>query len=112
MEKLTLKELAPYLPYRLQVQDIAYPSIFIMGVDTIELPYFQTEYYKPILRPLSDLRLEHAKNCQYHSLKRFLEVIKAQRIEVMFWDDLLNNHYDVFGLIEKGLAIDINTLKK
>ena len=24
---------------------------------------------------------------------------------------LLKNHFDVFGLIEKGLAIDINTIK-
>ncbi len=27
------------------------------------------------------------------------------------WQKLLEMHFDIFGLIEKGLAIDINTLK-
>ena len=32
-------------------------------------------------------------------------------LKVNDYNILLENHFDIFGLIEKGLAIDMNTLK-
>lgn len=90
---------------------------------------------KPILRPLSDLtkeiqtihgevfipykdienqfNIEGLNNNLYYLVKReddgnvFISLIENyQIIQILFqW------HFDIFGLIENGLAIDINTLK-
>jgi hypothetical protein len=76
--------------------------------------------FKPILRPLSDLTFEDME-----VLKDKYDVIegstmfrdKDTSINPTEWryDDiqyLFSRHFDVFGLIEKGLAIDVNTLKQ
>jgi len=81
------------------------------------------EHCKPILRPLSDLTKNidnDERNVKYYSLlktcysevdlRNFQEVPLIQK-----YDDvqiLLEYHFDIFGLIEKGLAIDINTLNQ
>lgn len=39
-------------------------------------------------------------------------MIISQRIPYIGMKNLFANHYDVFGLIKRGLAIDINTLNK
>lgn len=85
---------------------------------------------KPILRPLSDL----AKEIDFNGNKvtPIKELLKANcfNVESMSEDDimkyreallldlsyahaqiLLSMHFDLFGLISQGLAIDINTLK-
>ncbi len=90
-----------------------------------EIGYYEA---KPILRPLSDLTKEIE-----HDGKKFVPlgvlqlhdnvkidcdgVVTDGRDEYgLKWlayesmQFLLNWHFDVFGLIEKGLAIDINTL--
>ena len=36
----------------------------------------------------------------------------APECTVLFFNYMIENHYDVFGLIEQGLAIDFNTLEK
>ena len=36
--------------------------------------------------------------------------VKIEQIPYELHDFLFENHIDVFGLIEKGLAVDINTL--
>lgn len=84
--------------------------------------------YKPILRPLSDLTKEievngelHqmwllAPNCEHYDgtqlinrngYKFEIEELKYSTIQTM-----LRFHFDIFGLIENGLAVDINTLDK
>ncbi len=72
---------------------------------------FNYSQYMPILRPLSDLTKDHAQNCGYTNLDDFTHDIIYKKIVIKYWMDLLNNHYDVFGLIDAGLAIDMNTLK-
>ena len=42
----------------------------------------------------------------------YLSFTKISNISHFLFEYLLKNHFDVFGLIEKGLAIDINTLEK
>ena len=96
----------------------------------------------PILRPLSDLSSlgddkiqinEHTINkilgygdVEFSSYKGDLDFIHEgdpdQRYDSsktisfntfeMARTELLKGHFDIFGLIEKGLAIDINTIKK
>jgi hypothetical protein len=118
--KLELKHLAPYLPYGLKIKTKH-------GFDTMETlngwlvngdheeSYCYEDHpnetleFKPILRPLSDLTEEHANNCNY-SYRDFKWEIINKNVSVNIWNDLLSNHYDVFGLIDAGLAIDINTL--
>lgn len=86
--------------------------------------------YKPILRPLSDLTKEIASS--EHRNYKFIEVLQLHNnvkidsngvvtdgkdeygIHWLAYESmqlLLKWHFDVFGLIEKGLAININNLK-
>jgi hypothetical protein len=53
-----------------------------------------------------DIELDGEPDLRYDSNKSisFFTILTIQ-------EQLLKGHYDIFGLIEKGLAIDINTLK-
>ena len=126
--KLELKELAPYLPYGLKcsyacIMDVDNDYTQIMNVRNIQqiINGYGTFVIKPILRPLSDLKNEFT--CPegvvmpvgyFYSYAD--KVGKGHISEVMInlsaleYRYLLKYHFDVFGLIDKGLAIDINTL--
>lgn len=84
--------------------------------------------FKPILRPLSDLTNEIEHNGEkfvpankHNGLTFEMEyVAKGKRAAItpngtatsyLTIQKLFEWHFDVFGLIELGLAIDINTLK-
>lgn len=86
--------------------------------------------FRPILRPLSDLtkEIEHngekfvpIEKCGYCSLEdctnesgEIEEITSSHILGFMpfnYFDKLLEWHFDVFGLIPNGLAIDINTLE-
>lgn len=95
--------------------------------------YFRLEKIKPILRPLSDLTKEITVNGKtFVPLHKFysLTSVDLELIDLEEWREelvyliknnspfqlsqfnmLLEWHFDVFGLIERGLAIDINTIK-
>lgn len=86
---------------------------------------------QPILRPLSDLTKEIEHNGEkFVPIRKLLEAnsFNLEKMETeyinsfaksmveiqMAYDDaqlLLRWHFDIFGLIEKGLALNINTLK-
>ncbi|RUP37022.1 MAG: hypothetical protein EKK63_15745 [Acinetobacter sp.] len=82
---------------------------------------------RPILRPLSDLTKEIGEKfvpiekCGYCSLEdctnesgEIEEITSSHILGFMpfnYFDKLLEWHFDVFGLIPNGLAIDINTLE-
>ena len=98
MEKLELKHLSPYLPYGLRI-DYGYTNPInntrfnfkLNGTNISKILSFSE--WKPILKPI-DFKIEY---------------------ELRRWDSfekLFSEHYDVFGLIPKGLAIDINTLEQ
>jgi hypothetical protein len=131
--KLELKHLAPYLPYGLEVIDLnaklkhglnkAY--LKSLGSDIIpleevqELTLLETHLkidlmYKPLLRPLSDLKKNgdgaylsanygNTPNYYYENLKTKFDVDKQPYCVVR---GLLKKHYDVFELIPEGLAIE------
>ena len=110
--KLELKHLAAYLPYGLKALD-KYPDgkplIRDINVNNIMAFVDGDIRSKPILRPLSDYTEDYANFWNY-SFRDFKWAIINKEVSVLCWHDLLSKHYDVFGLIEKGLAVDINTI--
>lgn len=140
MDKITLKELAPYLPYGLKwVLIEEYPdgteiTTHLMGSLSIDFEgheewwniegdnYLLTDDYKPILRPLSeykkfeDIMDEFSEYSESVFQQNFFGVFsdinlsKFDHINYTIMTLFFKHHFDVFGLIDKGLAIDINTL--
>jgi hypothetical protein len=141
-ETLKLEHLAPYLPFGLNVlfeykpsfkcdpnyfktEELHPSNILIVGEKT-----YSVASSKPILRPLSDLTKEIEVNGEKFMPKEFIEEKYytqnwANELERCIEDKrwifhldyscilyLFEWHFDVFGLIEKNLAIDINTLTK
>lgn len=123
--KLELKHLVPYLPYELNMyyeEPIANePSEWVLAAKYIDVVIERQN--KPILRPLSDLTKEIEVNG-----KKFIPVDEILKWCKLYWDEnrnisplrdwrykdiqkILEWHFDVFGLIPAGLAIDINALK-
>lgn len=131
MEKLELKHLAPYLPYGLKIlYNHNKVNTFVEVLNNENWLYIDDKkdiYYtdfKPIFRPLSDLFnghyeyiLDEFSEVSLESFKiAFLSKLKPlntfDKINYTIVIKLFENHFDVFGLIEKGLAIDINKLAK
>jgi hypothetical protein len=116
MKKLELKHLAPYLPYGLKM--LRFDG---QGIDLTErfysIPTAILQNYSPILRPLSDLTNETNGMCYWlliEEIEMRKNIIKSSEIDnicVKTYNNLLENHFDVFNLIPNGLAIDINTLE-
>tara|TARA_R110000803_G_C11885991_1_gene310365 strand:+ start:427 stop:813 length:387 start_codon:yes stop_codon:yes gene_type:complete len=126
--KLELKHLAPYLTYGLKCKSTT--ILFgeedngIYEMSLISMRGVLKGTGKPILRPLSDLTKEIEVNGNlfipnHHPLFKifinadmdwfmdncpfFVDYVQVQK--------LLEWHFDIFGLIDKELAIDINTLE-
>lgn len=126
--KLETKYLAPYLPYKI-----------IMQCGTIGRRILTHDYWddnkvcletvlksdniKPILRPLSDLTKEidiDEPNVLFRdwiesefdiNIILFTRQFDIDMLPYNVIEYLLEWHFDIFGLIEKGLAIDKNTIE-
>jgi len=131
---MTIKELVPYLPYGLKglVEDFGIETaIGCIGTEVLTTEdNCELSEYKLILRPLSDLTKEIEHNGEKFKpsfvLSRdykdeFVELLITEKgkgyyndllryIPLCIAEKLFKWHFDVFGLIEKGEAIDINTL--
>ena len=114
--KLELKHLAPYLPHGLwcEVNYIEGKEVKPFEIRWVTKDFNIYSDIKPILRPLSDLTNEFKYDFRFtertitihkHGLDYWVKGLRFDIVEF-----LLKNHFDVFGLIEQGLAIDINTL--
>ena len=141
--ELTLKHLAPYLPYGLKIVSPRFKNNRFMGGminDETEvcIDAVLREQYKPILRPLSDLTSKEIQK-YYHLKKEPIIISKKSGVHTVdggsfvtweldikipdyefgislgelfgshplcSWNLLFSFHIDIFGLIEKGLAID------
>ena len=137
VEKLELNHLAPYLPYGLEFyghrKDWALPENNAMVLCPVDLDGRWQEI-KPILRPLSDLpkaieeiyrfasnvevkQYEYSLFVDYYLMgEKFNDSIYQRPFNFGgcpqgIYQQLIENHFDVFGLIESGLAVNINTLK-
>lgn len=127
MKKLTIKELAPYLPYGLKARN---------GADTFEIiamnkgtVFFKggllvIEEIKPLLRPLSSINLKWFQdnideaiedfriNCEPENNHFSVEVCE----KVLGWSALsleeyqlfYRDHVDIHGLIDLDLALPID----
>lgn len=111
------------------VEGLTVDEIFIDGYDC----NYDSENCKPILRPLSDLTKEitidgetfipiKKLGTRYSSIKSMLyentvqlDVYDTSSINLLHYlttfEKLYEMHFDIHNLIEKGLAIDINTIK-
>jgi hypothetical protein len=132
--KLELKHLAAYLPYDVEAF-VYWPSGYhiTFTLDGERIQYIVTSNYlaKLVLRPLSDFfykenydDLEKVKefiglgkwceaydyyfNALYNDTCNIDKMILKAPYEVMQY--FLSNHFDIYGLIKAGLAIDINTI--
>jgi len=134
--KLELKHLAPYLPHKLKTVNfnvgklLDKPLISELIASNIMCFVDGSTEQKILLRPLSDLTKEievngekfvpiekvENWNTSIDFGKELVSLIEDERwlsttsyvlVELLFeW------HFDVFGLIENNLAIDINTLNQ
>ena len=130
---LTIKHIAPYLPYMLT----AITQNRIVEIDGIdyrkELPIMWHEIgaknskftgicglgLMPILRPLSDLTPEYLMVDSNLDICDQIELSELMSQKMNFAHlryglavHLFENHFDCFGLIESGLAISIHDIKK
>jgi hypothetical protein len=137
MSKLELKYLTPYLPYKLKCEILNYKCDYVgekYGVIN-GFYYLGGEVHytfkdrstagktrkliKPILRPISDLTEKQFNEFSlsdmithgFHNVFWQEENFSVNHLMYHDLEILLKNHFDVFGLIEKGLAIDINKIK-
>jgi len=137
MEQLTIKELAPYLPFKpLCVCNASQYGVKLLKKDfdvylMLNLISNDTDY-KISLRPLSDLTKEIEVNG-----KKFVPINKLRSdfitidgshrhfdypftldgnlcgvLSLPYWVliELHSLHFDTFALIDRNLAIDINTI--
>ena len=121
--KLELKHLVSYLPYDLK-------GIFLNSIITLSVNYFSkgtergydisaflSNNIKPILFPLSSLTKDDVKNFYQFNNDDFKSIdLKEWAEDLMFFiktkepfqlsqfEYLLSKKFDVFGLIEAGLA--------
>lgn len=119
-DKLELKHWTSYLPHKVQLKYCVNKGT-VWTLDETNINSITT-HDKLILRPLSDLTKEIEVNGEkfvplhkiqiYESESLLIHNILCGFVEVIVFDLLLKWHLDVFGLIEKGLAIDINSLQK
>ena len=138
---LELKHLAPYLPYKLKMEFLDFPLGKHYRFLELDCGhdfhfYFSQNKVRPILRLLSDLTKEIEVNGEkFVPIEFFREhytdhLVKFEKPDCIVLEDsyslsqnvlgapfaiiekLFEWHFDVFGLIEKGLAIDINTWNK
>jgi len=126
---MRLEEIAPYLPYRVKVlrpnknislEIVGITKEYILfnenGVET----YGDFTHCKPILHPLSDLTNDefnfiYENETDSESIEELVhmdsESFRCNKFSYIFWEALFKNHFDVFGLIEKGEAVDISTIQ-
>lgn len=129
---MNLKELTGYLPYGLKVivkykeeagvLDLVMLSKYKAHVSNGGSVHLWQEQHidkiKPILRPMSDLKKIKNKECYEklsNNLKFNIDMLGFPNyldLKVNDYNILLEHHFDIHNLIEKGEAIDINTIKK
>ena len=127
--ELTVYHLAPYLPYSLKLQFLlngrvekteimksinhneyeTHPTKVSIGWNDAEHIWM----FKPILRPITDINKQKEQLNLSSNLQMQLDIFDLPNIvdlKVTDYQKLLSWHFDIFGLISQGLAIDINTL--
>ena len=125
MKTLELKHLAAYLPYLLELEIANLTKgYYLDGISKNTLIHVNHDSrlgfkchiadVKPILRPLADLKKEPDLYLllSFESIQEFEESEDLTLSKLFHWEfsNLCARHFDVFGLIDAGLAININYL--
>lgn len=123
MNKLTIEHLSCYLPYGLKVKlefkpDTEIPWYYedteVFTMEGMMLDWYGNDIteIKPYLRQLSDLTREIEHNGErFVPRHKFIGNPLDYKIlhnSYSVVQQLLKWHFDVFGLIDKGLALNIN----
>ena len=120
--KLELKHLASYLPYKLKGIHTQFcfnkvihtlESIYTYGDVLTDFDEFSMEYFKPILKPISDLEKDNFFINLYFISNDTFEGFSVKRKNECYTrlneiNYLFENHYDVFNLIPNDLAVSIH----
>lgn len=141
MSKLTLEEIVPYLPYKLKViHKVKLDVVKQMGLrwstqhEAIS-DILDSKWYKPILRPLSDLTEEEyyrlsgkdkdksfsfffvqpKSNKPYMYIQGYssktIYINEFDRLPLFVYNFCIKHHFDINSLIGQNKAIDINTIQ-
>ena len=122
-EKDLLKDLSTRLPYSVQVNityskehgsslraRICSEGMLTLNTDLLGLLQEEEICLKPYLRPMSSMTKVEKKELEnylaaeaFASQKGLYSVLRAQRHTTNY---LYSKHFDILGLIEKGLAIE------
>ena len=127
MEKLQLKHLVPYFLYGVKLLfDNGTHKPYIVELDVLHKlsPVLMYSKHKLILKPMSDLVNYYDEICwglfdsrnpnNYESAKFMVDEVICNGVTfdtyfgLVEW--LFKNHFDVFDLIKKGLAVDYKSL--
>lgn len=112
-QQLELKHLAPYLPYgvhiayemfgnKYQTQPITTVHIWGNKINNIDI-----NQIKPLLIPISEITSEEFESFGYKNTGWYVKgIIKNHLLGYKHFEYLISKHYDVFGLIDAGLALN------
>lgn len=110
--KLTAADLALYLGCECQALtrtgtiDIVNSRGFCIVSDGVYSWSELIRNVKPILRPLSDITEEEANNEVWDTVPEYTDFSGLVAHVSPAWRFLLSRHFDLFGWIDAGLAID------
>jgi hypothetical protein len=123
--ELEIKHLTPYLPYSLRLQYIVRENVVREGVmrsitfyesethpARVSIDHYNEEHiwmFRPLLKPMSLLTIEEAGRHMKLFIESDLDFIIGSPLSCHYeeLEYLYSQHYDVFGLIEKGLGVSI-----
>lgn len=123
--RLELADIAMYLPYGLKAltpigQIVGIAKLNDGGYDIKDRSssygymYGDISDIKPLLRPLSDLKGFKLPDMPEPANMSPAVIFTDNTVEMCYWGEymfLIENLFDINGLIEAGLAIDINTVQ-
>lgn len=121
---LTTAFLAPYLPYNLLGKQERNETFYYLatfsnslgkGIENRTIETWVNENFKPILKPFSDINIDELR-CRFNypflkidecsiDGKLLISINSNQDFSYELYSYLLSQHFDIFGLIKKGLAI-------
>jgi len=132
--KLTIDLIAPYLPYGLKVKVEPISDLYSERIAEVDCLCFKDlcvtltgspDYYfedeepdiaiKPLLLPLSEFNDSAADTEIYEVMGSYYsahpDFCTPDELPYKVIQILLKHHFDVFGLLESGLALDKSTYK-
>ena len=88
---------------------------YLHDQDQEKTNFYSKNRIKLILKPLSRLKqdkelIDELDKISFGTFSELYDIKNINKIPNIIYQLLIENHYDVFNLIEKGLAVDINTL--